>query len=123
MIVSVGVDLVELKRVKEVFDERFIKRILSDSEHAFYKTITDPLRRLTFLGGRFAAKEALFKVFPTSHGTANYRDFSVINDDTGKPFVETMHLLEGYRIHLSISHTDAHAMAFVVLEWVSHNSP
>ncbi len=123
MIEAVGVDLVELKRIEEVADDRFVRRILSDHERTFYENIADPSRRLTFLGGRFAAKEALFKVFPTRDGKTNYRDFSIINDSSGKPFVETAHLQDGYLIHLSISHTKAHAMAFAVLERVSHNSP
>lgn len=123
MIIAVGVDLVDLKRIEAIADDRFVRRILADDEYVVYEAITDFSRRMSFVAGRFAAKEALFKVFPKQDGKTNYRDFSIINDSFGKPFVNTRLLAKGYAIHLSISHTESHAMAFVVYERMSHNSP
>ncbi len=116
MIKGIGIDLVDLNRLKDK-DERFVKRILSDQEYALYHDATNDLRKLTFLGGRVAAKEALFKAFSFGEGHANFKDFVILNDDHGKPFVQSgPYDQKRLAIHLSISHTDQYATAYVILE-------
>jgi holo-[acyl-carrier protein] synthase len=116
MIKGIGIDLVNLDRLKAK-DERFVKRILSEKEFAYYQTMANESRRLTYLGGRFAAKEALFKAISKGDGTINYHDFTILNDIHGKPFVaEKPDLVGDVTIHLSISHTETHALAHVILE-------
>ncbi len=116
MIKGIGTDIVDLTRLNNKGD-RFIKRVLSDEEYAFYRSINDDDRRLTFLGGRFAAKEALSKALSKGNGKTNYKDFSILNDLQGKPYIENKPvILDGYNIHLSIAHTDAYAIAYVILE-------
>lgn len=116
MIKGIGIDLVELSRLKDK-DERFIQRILSNQEYAFYTSITDDCRKLTYLGGRFAAKEALFKAVSKGSGKINYKDFVILNNEDGKPMVVSQpEILNHVTIHLSISHTDSHAIAYVILE-------
>ena len=116
MIKGIGTDIVDLSRLKEK-DERFVHRILSDEEWKFYQTIQDENRKLTYLGGRFAAKEALFKAISKGDGNINYRDFVIINDEHGKPVLhEKPEILDKYDIHLSISHTDTYALAYVIIE-------
>ena len=61
MILGIGIDLVELSIIKEKQSDRFIKRILSDLELKAYLKINNMDRRLTYIAGRFAVKEALFK--------------------------------------------------------------
>lgn len=114
MILGIGIDLVELKRMKK--DERFVKRILSDDEFNVYDNITHEETKLTFLGGRFAAKEALFKAISKGPGDTNYRDFSILNDSQGKPYVSTHFFKQGEIIHLSITHTTEYAIAYVMIE-------
>ncbi len=114
MILGMGIDLVELKRMKK--DERFIQRILSDDEMSVYQTITHEETKLTFLGGRFAAKEALFKAISKGPGDTNFKDFSILNDINGKPYVKTHFFKQGEIIHLSITHTTEYAIAYVMIE-------
>lgn len=116
MIIGIGIDLVELDRMKKHASDRFIERILSDEEQKLYHSMTSEKTKLSFLGGRFAAKEALFKAFSKGDKTANYTDFSVLNDEHGAPYVISKHLENDIKAHLSISHTDAYAIAYVMLE-------
>lgn len=116
MIKNIGTDIVDLARLKDK-DERFIKRILSDQEFSFYQNIANDSRKLSYLGGRFAAKEALFKAISKGNGQINYHDFVILNDDAGKPVVISKPaLLDDMTIHVSISHSDTYALAYVILE-------
>ena len=113
---EIGIDLVEIKRIEEKLTDHFVKRILSDSELTFYQSITDQTRRLTYLAGRFASKEALFKALRHGDKTANYSDFTVLNDEFGAPYFKKNDVLKDYRIKVSISHTAHYATAIVLLE-------
>ena len=110
-----GVDITSIKEIKKKYNNRLVERILSTSEMAVFNLITDDNRKYTYLAGRFAAKEALFKAFKVGDKTANYRDFSVLNDSNGAPYFEACQYLTNYEVKLSISHTNEYAVAFVIL--------
>jgi holo-[acyl-carrier protein] synthase len=116
MIIGTGIDLVDLSRIKELASDRFIDRILSPSEKKLYANIAAPNTKLSFLGGRFAAKEALFKAIRSGHGKTYYKEFSVLNREDGSPYVETEYFTDGEIIHLTITHTELHAICFVIIE-------
>ena len=126
-IVGHGIDLVETTRIAELIErhgERFLSRCFTAQERAYADGSAK--RRLEHLAGRFAAKEAILKVLGTgwSHGVA-WTDAEVVRLPTGKP---TVHLhgraaaIAGdQRIdtwHLSITHTDTHAVASVIGETI-----
>lgn len=115
MILGIGIDLVELDRIKNLMSDRFINRILSLEEQFIYKAITSDKVKLSFVGGRFAAKEAIFKAISKGDGTANYKDFSILNDENGKPYVSSKYI-ENKLIHITITHTDRYAMSYCVIE-------
>ncbi|HLS99876.1 MAG TPA: holo-ACP synthase [Acholeplasma sp.] len=115
MIKSIGVDLVELDRITKIGVDRFAERILSPKERELFSTITNDTRKLTFLAGRFAGKEAIFKCFKTGDKTANYKDFEILNDSNGAPYIESK-FIKDLISHITITHTDYHAIAFVILE-------
>jgi len=116
MIKGMGIDLVDLDRIREIADDRFIHRILSEKEFKIYENIADENTKITFLGGRFAAKEAIFKAVSKGKGTARYIDFSVLPDENGKPYVDTEYFQENEIIHLTITHTHTHAIAYACIE-------
>ncbi|MBN3490972.1 holo-ACP synthase [Acholeplasma equirhinis] len=116
---SIGTDLVKLERIKEIGIEKFAERILSPKESVVFKTITNELRKLTFLAGRFAAKEALFKCFKKGDLTANYKDFEILNDENGAPYIESKYTKELIS-HITITHTEEFAIAFIVLEYAEY---
>ena len=116
MIIGTGVDLVDLNRIKELVSDRFIDRVLSDEEKKLYENIAAENTKLTFLGGRFAAKEALFKAIRSGHGKTYYKDFSVLHRNDGSPYVESDYFKSGEIVHLTITHTDHYAICFAVIE-------
>ena len=117
-----GVDLVECSRLAEVIGrhgDRFLRRVFTPGELAYCR----PRKRwIEHLAGRFAAKEAVFKVLGTGwRGGIAWTDVEVVNDAAGRPDVvlsgrcrEIAEELGLSTILLSISHTAAHAIASAV---------
>lgn len=114
MIVGIGIDIVEIYRVKDIMErqDKFVDRILVQSE----KQIFDQLeghRQTEYLAGRFAAKEAFAKALGTGIGReVTFKSIEVKTDQKGKPYIEN----ERYHVHLSISHSREYAVANVVIE-------
>ena len=116
MIKGIGVDLVDLKRLEKIADERFIGRILHHQEKAIFDAMSNKSAKLAFLGGRFAAKEAIFKAIGTGKGDTNYRDFAILKNNNGSPYVQSDLISVDEVFHISITHTDDHAIAYVMIE-------
>ena len=118
MIVAVGLDLVELARIRGVLDRhptRFLSRHFTPDEVGYCQAQRDPVPSLA---ARFAAKEAFQKCWPEPHG---WRDVRVVRED-GAPHLAFSRAIaqelgrRGLIAHLSLSHSRDHAAAVVVLE-------
>lgn len=115
MIIGIGVDIVEIERIRNVANRtQFIKKILSEEEIELYKAYQHPKRQLEFLAGRFAAKEAYSKALGTGIGEIGFSDISVVNDERGKPYIKCLD--QDQNLHVSITHSDDYAVAMVVIE-------
>ena len=123
-ILGIGVDIVENARIEhslERFGDRFLHRVFTAGEIAYCQSMKYPARHFA---ARFAAKEAVSKAFGTGIGKAmGWRDIDVHRYESGQPHV----VLEGgakelaterevSAISISLSHTDHHAAAMIVLE-------
>jgi len=123
-VIGIGVDLVECARIDHSIDrfgDRFLHRVFTDGEIAYSKSMKFPARHLA---ARFAAKEALSKAFGTGiGGSMGWKDIDVRKKPSGEPFI----VLEGgakqlandrgvTKVLITLSHTDNHAMAMIVLE-------
>lgn len=106
---GIGIDIVELNRLNNIKS-----RVLSEEELIFYNDITNESRKKTYLGGRFAAKEAIFKAISQSDIKVNYKDITILNDKNGKPYVKTHPFLD-VDIMISISHTEEYAVAQAII--------
>ncbi len=118
MIVAVGLDLVELARVRDVLGrhpERFLQRVFHPEELEALEGRAD---KVPGLAARFAAKEAFQKCWSTPFG---WRDVWVVKDG-GRPMLRMAPALreacerEGLSAHLSLTHARDTAAAVVVLE-------
>ena len=128
MIIGVGSDLCDIRRVEETlarFGERFVARCFTDVER---RRSAARAGRAASYAKRFAAKEACAKALGTGlrHGVF-WRDMGVVNLPTGQP---TMRLTGGAAarlaaitpagmaafIHLTITDEHPLAQAFVVIE-------
>src|SRR3954452_13451626 len=123
-VLGIGVDLVECARIEhslERFGERFLHRVFTDGEIAYANSMKFPARHLA---ARFAAKEAVSKAFGTGIGKAmGWRDIDVQKKESGEPFLvltggaEELAKKRGVGSALiTLSHTDHHAIAMIVLE-------
>jgi holo-[acyl-carrier protein] synthase len=113
---TTGIALVEINRIRSLYSTALVERILSKKERQFLDDIHNENRKFTFLAGRFAAKEALFKALKKGDKTLNFADITILNDEDGAPYFESFPTCEHYKSELSISHTDLYAVAFVLLE-------
>jgi len=116
---NVGIDLVEFEDLKARMSKRFVSRILSERELAIYEKIHHPQRKLEFLGGRFAAKEAYTKAYHTFDVPLNYVDVEVLKDDVGAPYIESKYRKTD-NVAISISHSPSYVVAICVVEKRGH---
>jgi len=124
VIVGTGIDIAEVDRIRaaiERFGDRFVRRIFTAAEIAYVERKANRFERYA---ARFAAKEAGMKAIGTGwRGGVRWQDFEVANLRSGKPtlafhgkaarFVERLGV---QAVSLSLTHTAASAMAFVILE-------
>ncbi len=105
---KVGIDLVELKDIeKQINNLRFINKILSEKELQIFNSFKLEKRKIEFLAGRFAAKEALFKA---DNQKKRYREISILISDNGAPYVDGEE-----DISISITHTATQALSIVII--------
>lgn len=116
MIAGIGIDLVDLDHMAAVVKNspRIVARILTKEELALYEARSDK-RKLEFLAGRFAAKEAFSKAMGTGIGkVVSFQNVVVLNDAKGCPYVAESPF-DG-NVFVSITHSQKMAAAQVVLE-------
>ena len=127
MIVGVGVDLVEVKRIQRALEDpkiglRFRERVYTQAEISYCE---DKGRgKYQSYAGRFAAKEAVMKAMGTGWGRrVNWMDIEILPVPGGKPELTLRDKTADFarqlgivRFSLSITHTQQHAMAYVIAE-------
>ncbi|WP_293295209.1 holo-ACP synthase [Allomuricauda sp.] len=123
MIVGIGCDVAEFS-VAEKFnwqsDQNQRSRIFSPYELLQY----DKQKRLSYLTGRFAAKEAVLKCLGTGmYDGISMKNIEIIQEENGKPSIKLTGEVLKKSIDLgikkwlvSISHTLKNSTAFVIAE-------
>lgn len=124
MIVSIGIDIVEVYRIRETLERtpRFAMRVYTEKEREY--CLSKGAASAQSFAARFAAKEAFLKALKTGwRGKITWQDMEILNDAQGVPTLEVKgearKLLENMganKIHISISHTTEHAVAQIILE-------
>jgi holo-[acyl-carrier protein] synthase len=124
LIAGHGVDLCEVSRIGGAISrggEAFLRRIFTDAERRYSESSANRLERYA---ARFAAKEAAMKALGTGwSGGIRWHDCEVEAAPGGPPCLR-LHgaaarladSLKVTRVHLSLTHTAAIAMASVILE-------
>src|SRR5690348_9099261 len=88
MIYGVGMDMLEISRMKKIMEgkaaQRFLERILTPSERELAAARRGRLSE--FIAGRFAVKEAVVKALGCGIGQhVGFQDIEVLPDALGKP--------------------------------------
>jgi holo-[acyl-carrier protein] synthase len=120
--VRVGVDLVDVLAFRARFDGRddLLAATFSPAEVAYCRAQKHPWMHLA---ARFAAREATLKALGTGlAGAVTWRDVEVTRDPAGAPGLALRGALAEAARHagvtqttVSLSHTEAHAIAVVLL--------
>jgi holo-[acyl-carrier protein] synthase len=114
MIIGVGIDLIEVARVRKAIERnpRFVDRVFTELEIRYSE---GKKSRFEHLAGRFAVKEAFFKAVGRRIAWA---DVETENLPSGQPrlVVRSTEDFGFTRSHVTISHTAEYATAVVVLE-------
>ena len=118
-----GVDLLEIKRLQDMKEnqpaifERFLKRVYTPDE------LLEAEGRLSYLAGRFAAKEATAKALSCGIGSIGWQSIEVLSGEFGQPLLrlhdraaQKADELSIQHWSISISHTDTLAIAMVVMQ-------
>ncbi|MBL8103183.1 MAG: holo-ACP synthase [Anaerolineales bacterium] len=113
-----GVDLIDIVRIREAVDrhgERFLARVYTEAEQR------DCNGRISSLAVRFAAKEAAAKALGCGIGDVSWLDIEIRSDEKKAPYLILHGEAERQAKQLgllnwsvSLSHTETHAIAFVV---------
>ena len=109
---GIGIDIVEFSRIKRINQlEKFVDKILSEKEKNIYRGLVNEQRRLEYLAGRFALKEAIYKAASDLCKGKNFNEFSILNEASGAPYLVEP---EMPGIMMTLSHSENYVVAFVV---------
>ncbi len=112
----IGCDIIEIDRISKSindFGDSFVSKILSVKEieeYLFRK------KSLTYISGRFAAKEAVSKALGTGfHAGLLLRDISILSNPLGVPevYIKNKRRVD---IHVTISHSKNNAISFALIK-------
>lgn len=135
MIVGIGTDLCDVRRIRETLDrrgDRFAEKVLGDRELAVWRARADrsPLRGLRYLATRFAAKEAFSKAIGLGiHMPMTWRRCEILNASSGQPQIvlngdlADWFAARGWKAHVTVTDEGDLAQAFVVVETDPNASP
>jgi holo-[acyl-carrier protein] synthase len=120
MIYSVGIDLIDMERIRKALDQwgdKFVRRILGEEERTLYR---ERQNKVQFTSGRFAAKEAVIKALgPFFEYGVPLREIQILNDLYGKPYVHfedrVRERILDKEVKISITHERTMAAAVAIL--------
>lgn len=122
MIAGIGVDAVLISRIRKL-SETAINRIFHEKEISHLKTLKNAVSDVQdeYLASRFAVKEAYAKARGLGFGSKiSPNEICTENNAEGQPYIvlygKTLENAPKQKIHLSLTHEEPLAIAFVVLE-------
>lgn len=114
MRLSVGTDIIEISRIKNLIDNtNFIKKMYTNQEIEYCESKKE--QKYQSYAARFAAKEAIYKALSNEiPKDYSWKDFEIINSIKGKPEVYLHLNVNSLKsIEISISHCKEYAVAYV----------
>ena len=124
MIIGIGIDAVDIGRFRAALERTpsMRHRLFVDEELSYVEAHADPVPSLAV---RFAAREAVMKSMGVGLGAFDFHDVWVSRVESGEPSLR----IEGRarrladersidRWHVSLTHSDSMAVAYVIAEGV-----
>ena len=121
MNVTVGNDIIEVTRIKDLIensDLKALKRIFTEEEIKYCENTNN--MKYQHYAARFAGKEAVFKAISPmlkDKFSIGFNDIEVLNDSMGRPYVNILKTNinnKEVQIDISLSHIKEYAIATVV---------
>ena len=121
MVYSTGIDLVEIIRIKNIFDrfgDRFLNRYYSPDEIKIIRS--RKAGQIPTLAGKFAAKEAVMTALGSFFdGGVRLRDIEILNSPAGVPYIRMARPIAdkmgGKKIDISVTHEKKFAVAMAII--------
>lgn len=125
MIVGIGVDMVEIDRMRRILEsksDRLIQRVFTEEEARYALARADPAMHFA---ARIAAKEAAYKALSGNHlaRAVSWREIEVLLREDGAPYLmlhgrarDRAAELSVERTLISLTHSRTAAAAVVILE-------
>lgn len=115
MIIGIGTDIVDIERIRKAcLKQAFFEKNFSPRENEFFAKKKDCTESVA---ANFAAKEAFVKALGVGiFGGIALRDIEVLRNPAGKPYIVLHQPGWDKKVHVSLSHESAYAVAFVVIE-------
>ncbi|GAB6282055.1 MAG: holo-ACP synthase [Ignavibacterium sp.] len=121
MIMGIGVDIIEIDRIKnsvDKFGEQFLNKIFTKNELEY---CLSKANKYQHLAARFAAKEAVSKALATGwNNEFNWKNVEIFNKPNGMPFVELKGNLKSFlsddkNLKISMSHSRDYVVCFAII--------
>jgi len=117
MIIGVGIDIIEIERVKKAVSKNHFKAsVFTEHEQSYCESRGK--NSAASYAARFAAKEAFFKAMGTGIFT-KLTDVEIINDERGAPHINLRGRAKekiSAKISVSLSHSKEFATAICIIE-------
>lgn len=120
MIKGLGVDVIEVKRVKKAtlrWRKHFLERVFTKNEIEYCQKKPNMYQHLAV---RFAAKEAVLKAFGVGFGKIHLKDIEVIKNRHGKPDIkllgEAKKFVNNGKLLVTLSHCKDYAVAQAIYQ-------
>jgi holo-[acyl-carrier protein] synthase len=121
MVIGVGIDIIEIDRIKKSVDklgDKFLNKIYTDIEKEYSLSKKNKYQHLA---ARFAAKEAIIKAVSSVYNDGfNWKDMEIFNEPNGLPRVKLHGKLNDFigsdkELKISMSHSDNYVTCFAIL--------
>ncbi len=121
MVFGIGVDIIEIDRVKESVDkygDQFLNKIYTEKELEY---CLSKASKYQHLAARFAAKEAVFKAISTGWSKeVGWHDIEIYNEANGMPLVKLRNGLESFlsndkNLKISMSHSKDYVVCMAIV--------
>ncbi len=113
MIIGIGIDLLEKKRIKNIikkYNKHFIEKILNKKELVIYKKTK---KKITTLSKIFSLKESFVKALGTGFKKKlSFKKIIIQNNKLGKPTIKNKNIY----VYTSISHEKNITIAISIIK-------
>ncbi len=121
MILGIGIDIIEIDRIKksvDKFGDHFLSKIYTPNELEY---CLNKHNKYQHLAARFAAKEAIYKALSSEWGREiSWQDIDIMNEPNGLPIAKFSGKLEEFinkdkDIKISMSHSDNYVTCVAIV--------